>query len=98
MVMFPKLPSYTLKLQIKRKNEKLPEISAGNRLVWCPFVVDEDDDENVSEQVLAVCVGRVAEVFDIDMITADHHDTVDVENIEKGIVRIQHGHTNVSLA
>ena len=101
MVIFPELPSYTLKLCIKRKNEKLPEVSAGNRLVWCPYVVDDDDgddddDENISEQVLAVNVGRGAEVFDVDMITRAHGDTVDVDNIKNGIVRVQ-GHTNVSL-
>jgi hypothetical protein len=94
---FPELPSYTLKLQIKRKNEKLPEISAGNRLVWCPFVVVDDEEDDVSERVLAVSVGRVAEVFDIDMIIGAHEDVVEVENIKSGIVRIQHGHTNVSV-
>ena len=99
-MLFPELPSTTLKLHIKRKNEKLPEVSAGNRLVWCPFVVDDDDDdeeENVSERVLAVSVGRAAEVFDIDMITGTHQDTVDVENLKTGIVKVQQGHTNVSL-
>lgn len=78
-----------------RKNDKLPEPSAGNRLVWCPHVVDED--ENVSERILAVSVGRYAEVFDVDMINQAHGVTVGVDDVQNGIVRVQHGHTKVTF-
>lgn len=76
-----------------RKNDKLPEPSAGNRLVWCPHVVDED--ENVSERILAVSVGRDAEVFDVDTINQVHGVTVGVDDVQNGIVRVQLGHTKV---
>lgn len=98
--MLLELLSYNLKIHIKRKNEKLPEVSAGNRLVWCPYVVgcsEEEDEENVSERMLSVCVGRVAEVYDLDMLTEEHEgDTVDVDAITTGIVRVR-GHTSVSV-
>lgn len=76
-----------------RKNDKLPEPSAGNRLVWCPHVVDED--ENVSERILAVSVGRDAEVFDVDTINEAHGVTVGVDDVQNGIVRVHLGHTKV---
>ena len=74
-------------------------MSAGNRLVWCPYVVDnadDEEDEDVSEKVLAVSVGRVAEVFNIDMISKAHGDTVHVDDVINGIVKVKDGHTNVS--
>ena len=71
-------------------------MSAGNRLVWCPYVMD-GEDENVSERVLALNVGRVAEVLDIDMVIAADGDTVHVDDITKGIVRVKSGHTKVNI-
>ena len=61
--------------------------------MWCPYVVDEE--ENISEKVLSVNVGRVAEVLHVDMITKKYGNTVDVDMIKTGIVRIQNGHTKV---
>ena len=72
-------------------------MSAGNRLVWCPYVMDGEDDENVSERVLALNVGRVAEVLDIDMVIAAHGDTVHLDDITKGVVRVKSGHTKVNI-
>ncbi|XP_028392864.1 enhancer of mRNA-decapping protein 4-like [Dendronephthya gigantea] len=91
---------YDLKLHVKRENNKLPEPSSGNRIVWCPYIVDEE--ENVSEKVLSVIVGQVAEVLHVDMITKKYGNVVDVEDIKSGILRIQNGHTkfitDISLA
>lgn len=40
-------------------------------------------------------VGKVAEVFDVDMISQAHGISVGVDDVQNGIVRVQHGHTKV---
>ena len=46
--------------------------------------------------MFAVSVGGVAEVFHVDMVNNSYGDTVDVDAITNGIVKIQEGHTKVS--
>ena len=64
-------------------------------MIWCPHI-DDGVDENISEQILAVTCGDVAEVLHIAMITETYGNAVDLKDIKKGVVRIANGHTQVS--
>ena len=87
--------SHELILHVKRSCEDSAPLE-GNRIIWCPHIDDDDDDENVSEQILAVTCGNVAEVLHIAMITETYGNAVDLKCIKKGFVRIANGHTQVS--
>ena len=77
----------------------MPTFLEGTRLTWCPYIEDNEgeEDENDSGQTLAVTVGDVAEVLHISMVTQNYGSVVEIEDVKKGIVRIEDGHTKVSV-
>lgn len=88
--------NYNLKLHMKR-NSVDPTHIDGARLVWCPFVHDNIESEgassDISEQILTVTIGNMAEVFHIPMVTSVYGDIMDISDVQQGIVRVENGHS-----
>ncbi|KAJ7311954.1 hypothetical protein JRQ81_006277 [Phrynocephalus forsythii] len=75
-------------------NIKRPEstpLNSFRRIIWCPFIPDENDDScEEGSQTLALLHEDRAEVWDLDIIRANHSSwPVEVTNIKEGFIVVK---------
>ncbi|XP_056273704.1 enhancer of mRNA-decapping protein 4 isoform X2 [Pseudoliparis swirei] len=74
-----------------RRPEDSP-LSSYRRLIWCPFIQDEDNQDDTS-QTLALLHEDLAEVWDLEVLRANHSSwPVDEADVKEGLIQID-GHT-----
>nr|XP_020666642.1 enhancer of mRNA-decapping protein 4 isoform X1 [Pogona vitticeps] len=82
-------------------NIKRPEgtpLNSFRRIIWCPFIPDENDDScEEGSQTLALLHEDRAEVWDLDIIRANHSSwPVEVTNIKEGFIVVKGHSTRLS--
>uniref|UniRef100_A0A8C8VFN4 Enhancer of mRNA-decapping protein 4 n=1 Tax=Pelusios castaneus TaxID=367368 RepID=A0A8C8VFN4_9SAUR len=78
-------------------NIKRPEgtpLNSFRRIIWCPFIPDENEESSEEgSQTLALLHEDRAEVWDLDIIRANHSSwPVEVTNIKEGFIVVK-GHS-----
>uniref|UniRef100_A0A8C2YXQ3 Enhancer of mRNA-decapping protein 4 n=1 Tax=Cyclopterus lumpus TaxID=8103 RepID=A0A8C2YXQ3_CYCLU len=74
-----------------RRPEDSP-LNSHRRLIWCPFIQDEENQDDTS-QTLALLHEDLAEVWDLEILRANHSSwPVDEADVKEGLIQIN-GHT-----
>ncbi|XP_068459130.1 enhancer of mRNA-decapping protein 4 isoform X1 [Clinocottus analis] len=74
-----------------RRPEDSP-LNSHRRLIWCPFIQDEENQDDTS-QTLALLHEDLAEVWDLEVLRANHSSwPVDDTDVKEGLITID-GHT-----
>ncbi|XP_025025140.1 enhancer of mRNA-decapping protein 4 isoform X2 [Python bivittatus] len=82
-------------------NIKRPDgtpLNSFRRIIWCPFIPDENEDScEEGSQTLALLHEDRAEVWDLDIIRANHSSwPVEVTNIKEGYIVVKGHSTRLS--
>ncbi|XP_072925993.1 enhancer of mRNA-decapping protein 4 isoform X1 [Hemitrygon akajei] len=68
-------------------------LNANRRIIWCPFIPEENEENDEGSQTLAVLHEDRAEVWDLDMLRNSKSTCpVDATDIKEGVIIVK-GHT-----
>ncbi len=62
---------------------------------WAPIIIDEENEDEEHELIVAVSRRESAEVYSVNTIIRNYGSQCSVTDIEEGLKRIENGHTKV---